>query len=146
MLNPEMLPKKHETILVVEDEENVRTLVRHVLEGEGYTVLEASGAREALYTHENHQGRIDLLLTDIILAGRSGREIAKDFMELRPGIHIIFMSGYIDDVLMRNELEHSRAMFLPKPFSPVRLTQKVRGALDGVDVEAPSLSKLFSRD
>ena len=129
-----MAPK--ETVLVVEDEENVRNLVRHVLEAQGYEVLDASGAREAMYMHENHPGRIDLLLTDIVLSGKSGREIAREFAELRPGIKVIFMSGYADDTLMRSELEKNRALFMGKPFTPSRLLHKVRAALDGVTAPA----------
>jgi two-component system cell cycle sensor histidine kinase/response regulator CckA len=125
-----------ETILVVEDEDNVRRLVRLVLEGQGYNVLDASGAREALYMHETHKGGIDLLLTDIVLSGRSGREVAREFQELRPGIRVIFMSGYTDDTVMRGELEKSRALFMAKPFTPTRLLQKVRSALDGMTAEA----------
>jgi signal transduction histidine kinase/CheY-like chemotaxis protein len=125
-----------ETVLVVEDEENVRTLVRHVLEAQGYRVLEASGAREAMYMHENHEGGIDLLLTDIVLSGKSGREIAKEFAELRPGIRIIFMSGYTDDTVIRSELEKTRALFMGKPFTPSQLLQKVRAALEGAEARA----------
>ncbi|MDB5049609.1 MAG: Blue-light-activated protein [Fibrobacteres bacterium] len=125
-----------ETILVVEDEENVRRLVRLVLEAQGYRVLDASGAREALYIHENHSAPIDLLLTDIVLSGKSGREVARELQELRPGIRVIFMSGYTDDTVMRSELEKSNALFMAKPFTPTRLLQKVRSALDGVDAAA----------
>jgi nitrogen-specific signal transduction histidine kinase/CheY-like chemotaxis protein len=130
-----------ETVLVVEDEQNVRTLVRHVLEARGYHVLDASGAREALYMHENHPGRIDLLLTDIVLSGKSGREIAKEFLELRPGIKVIFMSGYTDDTLMRSELEKTNALFMGKPFTPAKLLLKVRAALDGVEANAAAAAR-----
>ncbi|GEM_PF-6154153 len=125
-----------ETILVVEDEENVRKLVRHVLAAQGYTVLEASGAREAMYMHEHHPGPIHLLLTDIVLSGKSGREIAKEFLELRPGIRVVYMSGYTDDTGFRKELEKSNAQFLGKPFTPTRLLQKVRDALMGAENSA----------
>jgi nitrogen-specific signal transduction histidine kinase/CheY-like chemotaxis protein len=120
-----------ETVLVVEDEENVRSLVRHVLEGQGYAVLEASGAREAMYVHENHAGRIDLLLTDVVLPGKSGRELARELAEVRPATKIIFMSGYTEDSLIRTELEKSRALFLGKPFSPTLLAHTVKAALEG---------------
>ena len=124
---------RSETILVVEDEENVRKLVKHVLSAQGYTVLEASGAREAMYMHENHPGPIHLLLTDIVLSGKSGREIAKEFLELRPGIRVVYMSGYTDDTEFRKELEKSNAQFLGKPFTPTRLLQKVRDAFLGAE-------------
>lgn len=125
------------TVLVVEDEESVLALVRSVLEARGYAVLEASGAREAMYIHENHPGRIDLLLTDIVLSGKSGREIARDLTELRPELRVIFMSGYAD-ALIRNELERNSAAFLRKPFSPAILLEAVRQALESS--RAPSES------
>jgi signal transduction histidine kinase len=132
--------RPRETILVVEDEENVRSLVRHVLEGQGYVVLEASGAREAMYVHENHAGRIDLLLTDVMLPGKSGRELARELLEVRPATKIIFMSGYTEDSVIRTELERSKAaLFLGKPFSPTLLGHTVRAALEGrpAPVETP---------
>lgn len=127
-----------ETVLAVEDEESVRSLVRIVLEGAGFNVLEASGAREALYMHENHPGAIDLLLTDIVLSGKSGREIAKEFLELRPGIRVIYMSGYTDDVLMRAELEKTQARFLGKPFTSEALIRMVRAALGASPAAQPA--------
>jgi signal transduction histidine kinase len=133
-------PRGRETILVVEDEENVRSLVRQVLEGQGYAVLEASGAREAMYVHENHAGRIDLLLTDVMLPGKSGRELARELTEFRPATKIIFMSGYTGDTVIRTELERSKALFLGKPFSPALLGRTVRAALEGkpAPVETPA--------
>jgi signal transduction histidine kinase/CheY-like chemotaxis protein len=125
-----------ETVLVVEDEENVRTLVRHVLEAQGYAVLEASGAREAMYMHENHPGRIDLLLTDIVLSGKSGRELAKDLVELHPGLRVVFMSGYTDDAVVRGGLPKAKSLFLAKPFSPAQLTDIVQAALEGTQTPA----------
>jgi two-component system cell cycle sensor histidine kinase/response regulator CckA len=129
-----------ETILVVEDEENVRSLVRHVLEGQGYAVLEASGAREAMYVHENQAGRIDCLLTDVMLPGKSGRELARELIEVRPATKIIFMSGYTEDSVLRTEIERSKALFLGKPFSPTLLARTVRAALEGkpAPIETPA--------
>jgi DNA-binding NtrC family response regulator len=128
--------RSRETVLVVEDEENVRTLVRHVLEAQGYTVLDASGAREAMYMHENHPDRIDLLLTDIVLSGKSGRELAKELCELRPGLKVVFMSGYTDDAVVRGGLGNPKSLFLAKPFSPGRLAGTVRAALEGTSAPA----------
>jgi DNA-binding NarL/FixJ family response regulator len=103
-------------------------------------VLEASGAREAMYVHENHAGRIDLLLTDVMLPGKSGRELARELLEVRPATKIIFMSGYTEDSVIRTELERSKAaLFLGKPFSPTLLGHTVRAALEGrpAPVETP---------
>jgi two-component system cell cycle sensor histidine kinase/response regulator CckA len=120
--------RREETVLVVEDEENVRRMVGSVLRGQGYHVLEASGAREALFTHENHAGPIHVLLTDVIMPGRSGREVALELQRLRPGIRTIFMSGYTDDAMLRQGLEASRALFLGKPFTPSELLRKLAEA------------------
>jgi PAS domain S-box-containing protein len=135
------IAQQGETILVVEDEENVRKLVRHVLTAQGYTVLEASGAREAMFMHENHTGPIHLLLTDIVMSGKSGREVAKEFMELRPGIRVVYMSGYTDDNDFRKELEKTNAHFLGKPFAPSRLVQKIREALSVTDTRSSASDK-----
>ncbi|MEO7425315.1 MAG: response regulator [Fibrobacteria bacterium] len=127
-----------ETILVVEDEDAVRMLVKTVLQSHGYVVLEASGAREATYIRENHPGTIELLLTDIVLSGRSGREIAKEFLEHIPGIRVIYMSGYTGDFAFQAELEKSNAIFMDKPFSPDRLLRNVRQILAGVGADTAS--------
>ncbi|MBW8886120.1 MAG: MASE1 domain-containing protein [Fibrobacteres bacterium] len=125
-----------ETVLVVEDEDNVRNLVRQVLEAQGYMVLEASGAREALYMYENHSGRLDLLLTDIVLSGKSGRELAKELRELNPGLRVVFMSGYTDDEVVRGGVGTPQSLFLAKPFSHGQLTHIVRSALEGAKAPA----------
>ena len=131
-----------ETVLMVEDEESVRKLVRIVLEEAGFNVLEASGAREALYTHENHSGGIDLLLTDIVLSGKSGREIAKEFLELRPGIRVIYMSGYTDDAVVRHGLVAEGARFLQKPFTPLALLTAINDCFTDTQASAPSVVQM----
>ncbi len=127
-----------ETILVVEDEDIVRKLIKNVLESQGYLVLEASGAREATYMRENHPGSIDLLLTDIVLSGKSGREIAKEFLDHLPGIRVIYMSGYTGDATFQAELEKSNALFMGKPFSQDFLLKNVRYILTGVAADGDS--------
>jgi two-component system, cell cycle sensor histidine kinase and response regulator CckA len=127
-----------ETILVVEDEDLVRKMVKTVLQTQGYTVLEATGAREATFMRETHPGAIDLLLTDIVLSGRSGREIAKEFLEHLPGIRIIYMSGYTGDFAFQAELEKANSVFMDKPFSSDRLLKNVRQILAGVAAGADS--------
>jgi CheY-like chemotaxis protein len=112
-------------VLVVEDEEDVRHLVGSILRNHGYEVLEASGAREALHIHERHAGPIHVLLTDVIMPGKSGREVARELRRLRPGIRTIFMSGYTDDTLFQQSLEASQALFLGKPFTPSALLRKL---------------------
>ena len=120
------------TILVVEDEDLVRKMIKTVLKSQGYTILEACGARDATYIRENHPGTIDLLLTDIVLSGKSGREIAREFRENMPAIRIIYMSGYTGDSTFRAELEKTNALFLEKPFSTDSLVENVTQILGGM--------------
>ena len=112
-----------ETILVVEDEAAVRRLTCRILAREGYTVLEAPDGRHALDTWDAHPGEIDLLLTDVVMPGMSGKELAE-----RLGIEPVFMSGYTDDVMLRHGLEGLR--LVQKPFDAQTLLGAVRGALD----------------
>jgi two-component system, cell cycle sensor histidine kinase and response regulator CckA len=121
-----------ETILVVEDEDVLRRTIKSVLESKGYSVLQASGAREATYMRETHPGPIDLLLTDIVLSGRSGREIAKEFLDYLPDIRVIYMSGYTGDSAFQAELEKSNTLFLSKPFSMITLLKQIRQLLTGL--------------
>jgi CheY-like chemotaxis protein len=119
-----------ETILLVEDEENVRRLLRHVLAKRGYHVLEASHAEEALAIFNSEGNSIDLLLTDMVMPRMSGRELAERIQSVRPGIPVIYMSGYTDDVLVRTGALSPGMSFLQKPLRPEVLTSKVREALD----------------
>jgi len=123
-------PERKETVLVVEDEDSVRRLVKLTLIGQGYRVLEASGERDALRIHEKYRGAVHVLLTDVVLPGKSGREIAKAIEALRPGIRIVFMSGYAEDPLFQQSIEKTGADFLAKPFTPSQLLTKVRHALE----------------
>lgn len=116
------------TVLVVDDDENVRSLAATALRGAGCQVLEASGAREAMFLHEQHPGPIHVLLTDVIMPGRSGRELALDLQRLRTGIRTIFMSGYTGDILLEQGLETSRALLLGKPFTSAQLAAKLSEA------------------
>jgi PAS domain S-box-containing protein len=123
-------PPRKATVLVVEDEENVRKLVKLTLISRGYRVLEASGEREAMRMHARFRGPIDLLLSDVVLPGKSGREIAKAFSELRPGMKVMFMSGYSEDPLLTQTMEKTGAVFLGKPFTPTQLVTKVQEAIE----------------
>jgi PAS domain S-box-containing protein len=112
-----------ETILVVEDEAAVRKLTCRILTREGYRVLEAPDGANALTTWDEHSGEIDLLLTDVVMPGMSGKELAE-----RLGIEPVFMSGYTDDIVLRHGLEGVR--LVQKPFDARTLLGAVRGALD----------------
>ena len=123
-------PQGHETILLVEDEEVVRGLIKRILVQAGYTVLDAGGGMEAIRLCCAHPGSIELLLTDVVLPEISGKEVAQCIMDLRPTIRILYMSGYTDEALIQNVVPDDRVEFIQKPFSWVGLTRKVRQVLD----------------
>lgn len=117
-----------ETILVVEDEPSVRMLIVQMLAVAGYTIVPAGDGEEALRLASEHAGPIHLLLTDVIMPVMNGRELAEKVSAARPGVRVIFMSGYTDDVLGgQGEMPH----FIEKPFSPSNLRKTVRSVLDG---------------
>ena len=122
-------PRGSEVILLVEDEEMVRGLARMILETSGYVVLEASNGREGLTMCETNEGPIDLLLSDVVMPELSGRELAEQAVKLRPGMKVMFMSGYTHDIILKEGVQKGTA-FLQKPFTPVELAQKVRETLD----------------
>jgi signal transduction histidine kinase/CheY-like chemotaxis protein len=118
-----------ETILLVEDDDSVRKLTFEILSDMGYTVLEAGSGQQALERCKSHSGPIDLLLTDVVMARMNGRELAEKILELRPGIKIVYMSGYTDDAILRRGVETSGLAFITKPFAPEALTEKIREVL-----------------
>jgi PAS domain S-box-containing protein len=119
-----------ETLLLVEDEEGVRRLAREVLEKHGYTVLEASGRQSALDLAEHHSGPIHLVLTDVVMPEMDGPEVATRLSALRPGIKVLYMSGYTNDAVLHRGLLDAGVAFLQKPFSPKELARRVRELLD----------------
>jgi CheY-like chemotaxis protein len=119
-----------ETVLLVEDEDGVRRLLKHVLSKYGYTVLEARDGPSALELVAAYDGTIHLLLTDMVMPRMSGREVADRYLKLRPDSKVIYMSGYTDDVLMRSGALGPGMSFLQKPLRPDALTSKVREVLD----------------
>ena len=131
------LKQGSETILVVEDDPGVRELVCMMLTAKGYTVLTAQHPSDAESVCQRHSGNIHLLLTDMILPGASGREIAKRVSTLRPGIKVLFMSGYTDDALIRDHSLDESFAFLQKPFTQGSVAAKVREVLDSDGFRAP---------
>jgi PAS domain S-box-containing protein len=127
---PSALPRGTETVLLVEDEKEVRGLAREVLEGLGYTVLEAAVPGDASLIAERHVGLIELLLTDVVMPGMSGRALASRVAAERPETKVLFMSGYTDDAIVRHGVLEPGTSFLEKPFTPQALAMKVREALD----------------
>ncbi len=126
---PAVLPGS-ETILVVEDELMVRQLVREMLILNGYAVLEAGHADAALQICDQHEGPIHLLLTDVIMPGMNGPQLAEEMLKCLPNLKVLYMSGYTNDALIRRGVLQSDIDFLPKPFTPDILTRKVREVLD----------------
>jgi two-component system, cell cycle sensor histidine kinase and response regulator CckA len=123
----------HETILLVEDEDSLRTLSRNLLELSGYTVIEARNGNEALAIAKSGTGRIHLLLTDIVMPGISGRELAKRLLIEMPQLKVVYMSGYAGQSVGDNDVFGKNAHYLQKPFSRENLAQKVRDALESFE-------------
>jgi nitrogen-specific signal transduction histidine kinase/ActR/RegA family two-component response regulator len=122
-------PRGTEVILLVEDEEVVRRLARRILETSGYVVHEACNGREGLAVCQSYEGRIDLLVTDVVMPQLGGRDLAAAALRLRPQLKVLFMSGHTEDVMLREGI-HRGAAFLHKPFLPIELAQKVRETID----------------
>jgi PAS domain S-box-containing protein len=127
-----LTPGHGETILLVEDAQRVRAVVREILEMSGYAVLEARHGAEALEVSNRHAGPIHLLVTDVVMPQMSGRELAQRLATLRPDLKVLYMSGYTDDAIVRHGVLASGIAFLSKPFTPDALALKVREVLDGV--------------
>jgi signal transduction histidine kinase/ActR/RegA family two-component response regulator len=122
-----------EKVLIVEDEEDLRALAREILETHGYSVMEASTPEAALRAVAEHRDGIDLLVTDVVLPQMSGRELADRLLAGRPGLRVLFMSGYTDDAIVRHGVLELDMPFLAKPFTPENLARRVREALDAPD-------------
>jgi CheY-like chemotaxis protein len=118
-----------ETVLLVEDEEQVRTVIQNILRRQGYRVIPAQHAGEALLICERHPGTIDLLLTDVVMPQMSGPELAKRLASTRPGMKVMCMSGYTDDSIVRHGVLESGVAFVQKPVTPASLAKKVRQVL-----------------
>lgn len=129
--NPEVPAARHgsATILLVEDDEQVRNLARTALLREGHAVLEARHGAEALELAARHPERIDLLVTDVVMPQLSGRHLGEQLKAQRPELRILFMSGYTDDIVIQHGLEKDNISFLGKPFLPNTLVDKVRELL-----------------
>ena len=119
-----------ETILVVDDEPYLRKLVRSSLSAVGYRILEASSAEQALGICEDFEGKIDLLLTDVIMPGMDGKRLAEIFHSRRPTTKVVFISGYTDEILAHRGILDPGVVYIPKPITPTMLSKKVRQVLD----------------
>jgi CheY-like chemotaxis protein len=128
-------PPTETTLLVVEDEPALRQLVATMLAEDGYQVLEARNGLDALAVAERHDGSIDLLITDVVMPHLTGPELARTLQGLRPGLEVLFMSGYNDSRLVGRGLAEGAARLLVKPFTPEQLLGTVRG-LTGAEGQA----------
>jgi CheY-like chemotaxis protein len=126
-------PRGTETVMLVEDDDAVRRLVRMTLEALGYTVLEAAGGAEALPAVEHHSGPVHLLLTDVVMPDQGGQKVAEAVRARIPGVKVLYMSGHTDDAVVRHGVLEARDAFIQKPFTSSGLARKVRAVLD----EAP---------
>jgi CheY-like chemotaxis protein len=123
-------PRGTETVLVVEDAASVRMVTRQVLERYGYAVLEAPNGDTALHLAAKHHGPIHLLLTDVVMPGLSGRQLAEQLAQLRPDMKVLYASGYADRAIVHHGILESGIAYLSKPFTPETLGRRVRQVLD----------------
>ncbi len=119
-----------ETVLLVEDEDQIRKVARAILRRHGYNVLEAANPGEALLLGELHPGPIHLLLTDVVMPQMNGPELARRLTKMRRDLRVLCMSGYTDDTVARHRLLARGIAFLQKPLTPDSLTRRVREVLD----------------
>jgi CheY-like chemotaxis protein len=123
-------PRGSETVLVVEDDDALRELAREILEMHGYTVIDARHPGEALLIVERRTGRIDLLVTDVVMPEMSGRELAERLSAVRPLLKVLYMSGYTDDAIVHHGVLDAGITLIQKPFAPDAFAGKVREVLD----------------
>jgi two-component system cell cycle sensor histidine kinase/response regulator CckA len=120
---------KGETLLLVEDQEGLRVLTMNLLQRPGYTALVAKSGEEALRLVEEHTA-FDILLTDVVMPGGGGPDLTREILGLRPGLRVLYMSGYIDDIIVQHRVLEPGIAFLQKPFTSDALGRKDREILD----------------
>ena len=126
----ELPARGSETVLLVEDEDALRQLARRILERQGYRVVESRNGRDALACATAHEGRIDLILTDVVMPEMSGRALVERLSAVRPDAAVVYMSGYTDDDVLRRGMLEPGSLFIQKPFNPGALLRIVRDALN----------------
>jgi two-component system, cell cycle sensor histidine kinase and response regulator CckA len=123
-------PTGTETVLVVEDDESVRQLLRELLTGYGYAVVTAATGQEALHRSTQYTGKIHMLLTDVVMPGMNGRQLAEKLRGQHAGLKVLYMSGYAEDGALRHGIEQAAEAFIAKPYELDTLLRKVREVLD----------------
>jgi hypothetical protein len=121
--------RSHATVLLIEDEQPLRSVSQRVLEREGYTVLAAEDGFEGLAIAETFSGTIDLLITDVVLPGLDGREVAARLKQRRPALKVLYMTGYTDDEVLRRGLINDKVSLLDKPFNGAQLADAAYRAI-----------------
>jgi two-component system cell cycle sensor histidine kinase/response regulator CckA len=132
--NVEKIRQGSQTILIVEDEAALLGVTHRCLESAGYAILAAQSPADAVRICANHLGPIHLMLTDVIMPGMSGSELASQLSALRPEMKVLYVSGYTDDAIVRHGVLEPGLAFLQKPFSPKTLARKVGEVLAGVNI------------
>jgi CheY-like chemotaxis protein len=117
------------TVLVVEDDDALRSVVCQIIRDDGFRVLEAASAEEALNLTSRREGPIDLLLSDVVMPGMGGRRLAEQLTSRYPDLRVLFMSGYTDDAIIRQGVSNATANLIMKPFTPASLLQRMRETL-----------------
>jgi CheY-like chemotaxis protein len=125
------IPRGSETILLVEDDDSMRDLTRTCLLSAGYTVLDVQNGADAIHAASHHAGPLELLLTDVVMPGINGRQLAESLSTLKPELHILYMSGYTADLVAQHGILDPHVVLLEKPFTKEALLRKVRKVLDG---------------
>lgn len=123
----------HETVLLVEDQDLVRKLAKRALQKKGYTVIEAENGRDAIPLFEQAQEQIDLLLTDVVMPHMNGNELYRKLNETKPGLKVLYMSGYAEEAIAHHGVLDRNTNFIQKPFRPADLTGMIRKVLDRAD-------------
>jgi CheY-like chemotaxis protein len=119
-----------ETVLVVDDEPSIRKLFTQTMQPLGYMILDAPSGEDALKISNAHPGSIDLLVTDVVMSGMNGMQLAEALQERRPNLKVIFMSGYTDNAIVRQDVGARKLTLMQKPITPAMLATKVRAVLD----------------
>lgn len=127
----EQAEKGKETILLAEDDELVRNMAVAILQHVGYEVIVASDGDDAITKYRNHAGKINLILFDLVMPKKHGKEAYDEIRKIKPDIKVLFTSGYIPEINRQKKLSDSNAFFIFKPYLPSVLLQKVRNILDG---------------
>jgi CheY-like chemotaxis protein len=128
--HPSILPRGDDTVLLIEDDAVVRQLTARILRRQGYNVLVATQANEALQLAADHNRTIDLFLSDVVMPGESGPSVIERLSAARPSTKVLFVSGYPGDDISRRGVDEASFRFLAKPYSSEQLAQRVRQVLD----------------